>query len=186
MSFIIPTLHQGTYLEDLLKQIEKLKLHSYEIIVIEDKLVNEARNEWVAKAKWKYIFVLNDDIIIYNDTFDKMKEALKYATVAWPYFKRWLDDPKIHTHNGKNIVWFCFAFKQEDKDKLFPIDERLKLWYWDNRIYHKANKRVWWWWFIYHRESKTLLDDKRKDECMQIIARDKDKRLEIQEENWRC
>jgi hypothetical protein len=58
-----------------------------------------------------------------------MIEALKYCTVAGPYFKRGEDDPKIYTSNGKNIVGFCFAFKKEDRDKLFPIDERLKLWY---------------------------------------------------------
>ena len=168
-----------------MEQLERLKLKSYELIVIENKLVNEAWNEGVAQAKGRYIFVLNDDIILYNDTIPKMIKALEFATIACPYFKRWENDPKVHTSNGKNIVGFCFAFKKEDRDKLFPIDERLQLRYGDNFIYHKANKRIGWWGFIYHRESKTLLADDKKERCQEIITRDKDQRLEIQEENGR-
>jgi glycosyltransferase involved in cell wall biosynthesis len=75
-------------MKDLMEQLERLKLKSYELIVIENKLVNEAWNEGVAQAKGRYIFVLNDDIILYNDTIPKMIKALEFATIACPYFKR--------------------------------------------------------------------------------------------------
>lgn len=152
--------------------------------MIEDKLVNEARNQGVAKAKGKYIFVLNDDIILYNDTIEKMIKALDTCTVAGPYFKRGIDDPRIYTSNWRNIVGFCFAFKRQDRDKLFPIDDRLKLWFGDNFIYHKANKNIGWWWFVYHRESKSLMSDEHRDRCLKIIEQDKDAWREIMEEKW--
>ena len=66
LSIIIPTLRQGTYLDDLLKNLMKLQLQSFEIIIIENKLVNEAWNEGIKKAKGKYILVVNDDIILYD------------------------------------------------------------------------------------------------------------------------
>jgi len=145
--------------------------------------VNEAWNEWVMKAKWEYIMVINDDIILYNDTITKMMLALETSIVSWPYFRR-ADEERIYSTNWKNIVWFCYMFKKKDRERLFPIDPRLQLWFWDNWIYEKANRNIGWWWFIYHFESKTLFSEEHKKKCLEIIAEDKIQWEIIKKENW--
>ena len=65
LSIWIPTLRQDHYYEDTISNLNKLwrweDNPEVEIITIENKLVNDARNEIVEKAKWEYILIINDD-----------------------------------------------------------------------------------------------------------------------------
>lgn len=135
-------------------------------------LVNPAWNEWVKRAIGKYIVVINDDIIIYQKALAIMKEKCDTGKIWCPYFSRGTDVRKIYQSNGwDNIVGFCFGFRREDSK--FPIDERVKLWYWDNWLFHAHNKEIAWGWFIHHWESKTLLSNEKRAYCSQIIEEDK-------------
>lgn len=179
LSIVIPTLHQDHYYEDILNNLNELWYWEdnpeVEIITIENKLVNAAWNEWVEKAKWKYILVINDDIIIYKATIERLIRLLEYHTIACSNYTRADNNQKIYVSNGKNICGFCYMIKQEDKNKLFPIPEELQLRYWDNWIYNRAKEYNWdWrWGKIHHWESKTIYSKEQKEKCNKIINLDK-------------
>lgn len=182
LSIIIPTLYQDGYYSQLmfnLRDLWYLNNKDVEIITIENKLVNEARNEWVEIATGEYILVINDDIVIEKWTIETMMKLLEHAPISCPYFTRWDDvESKLHLHNGANICWFCFMFKQIDKWWLFPIPPELKIWFWDNWLYNKAKRNVARWGKIHHRESKTLLSKEHKERVDRLIERDKYARWE--------
>lgn len=173
LSIIIPTLHQWDYYEKVVKNISNVYKWEYELITIENKLVNEAWNYWVEQAKWDYILIINDDIVIPKWTIEAMIEELNSCSVSFPIFTK-LDSPTIYYNNWDNIVWFCFMIKKQDIPRCFPIPSELKLWYGDNWIYEKLNKDIG---IveppIHHRESKTLMDDARFEECKIIAKEDK-------------
>ena len=179
LSIWIPTLRQDHYYEDTISNLNKLwrweDNPEVEIITIENKLVNDARNEIVEKAKWEYILIINDDLIIYEWTIEKMMFLLDYHTVACSNFTRADNNQKLLVYNHKNICWFCYMIKKKDKDKLFPIPQELQLRYWDNRIYNRAREYKWdWrWWKVHHWESKTIYSKQQKERCDKIIALDK-------------
>jgi hypothetical protein len=145
----------------------------FEIITIENKLVNEARNEWVAKAKWDYVLVINDDIVIEKWTIEKLIHLSDIHRVACPYFTRADNNQKTYSSTGKKVIWFCFMIRKDKLPWLFPIPEDLKLWYWDDWLFWKAECDMWLWWKIHHRESKTLLSKEHKEKCDKIIEWDK-------------
>lgn len=168
LSIVIPTLYQDNYYTEVVNNIDNLKKEldfEVEVITIENKLVNEAWNEWVEMSSWEYIMVINDDIIIHKWTIEKMIATLEYHTVSCPYYTLWADNQHYKTQSTKNICWFCYMFKKDDANRLFPIPSDLKLWYGDNRIYNRAMEMNWVGWLgkIHHRESKTILSpDKRE------------------------
>lgn len=177
LSIIIPTLHQDHYYEDIIQNLTELWYWydnpDVEIITIENKLVNEARNEGVSLSKWEYIFIINDDIVIYKNTIERMMFMADNHMIACPYFTKADNNQKVYSSNGKNIVWFCYMIKRCNIDKLFPIPSDLKLRYWDNWLFWKSNADIWIWWRIHHRESKTLYSKEHEEKCNNIIEWDK-------------
>jgi len=175
LSIILPTLMQWWFYNDIIKNLDKLGRWEWaecEIITIKNKLVNEAWNEWVDRAKWDYILIINDDIIINKWAIETMMSLLEHHTISCPYFTKSWDNQTLYTHNWKNICWFCFMFKKGRKDELFPIPSELKLRYWDNRLYYKAKRDIWRWGKIHHRESKTLNSKEHKERLDKIIVWD--------------
>ena len=106
---MIPTLRQGNYYDELIKNIYELEeeiidtFGSYEIITVENMLVNPAWNAGVGASSGHYVAVLNDDIIIYPKTFSQMKRQCDIHSVWCPYFTR-ADDKKVYQSNGENVV----------------------------------------------------------------------------------
>lgn len=174
LSIVIPTLHQWDYYEKVINNIKGVYKWEYEIITIENKLVNEARNEWVEKAIWKYILIINDDIVIPPWCIEWMIDKLKeWYSVACPTYTK-KDWPEVYYSNWPNIVGFCFMIKQDDKYRCFPIPEELQLWYWDNWIYERLDKELWMVDIpIHHRESKTLMSDELFEKNRVIVKQDK-------------
>lgn len=180
LSIIIPTLRQRNskwelYIENVIENIialnEEIYAHfeEFEIITIEDKLVNEAWNEWVKKANWEIVLIINDDIIIQELVFETLSKLEKWQ-VYCPYFSRKDDHNKIHSHNWDNIVWFCFGMYKEDwKD----IPKELTTWFGDNFIYEYMNHNILWWGYIHHYESKSLKNPSRKEYIDKLIENDK-------------
>lgn len=180
LSIIIPTLKQRNsdweiYLEKVLDNIlEKNQeifnnFDDFEIITIENKLVNEAWNYWVEQAKWDIILIINDDIIIQENVFSELSK-IKPWQVYCPYFSRKDNFNKIYSDNGNNIVWFCYWMYKSDWK---PIPDDLKIWYWDNYIYEYMNKNIHFGWYIHHFESRTLLDADKKKWVSELIEQDK-------------
>jgi glycosyltransferase involved in cell wall biosynthesis len=176
LSIVIPTLYQGNYYNEILKNLDELwrgkKNEEVEIITIENTLVNEAWNKWVEQATGKYILIINDDIVIYEKTIERLMQLLDYCIISCPYFTQKEDFNLLSTHNRDNLCWFCYMFKVEDKDKLFPIPSDLKLWFWDNWLFYKAEKNLSWGWRIHHRESKTICAEDKKEYYKRITERD--------------
>lgn len=183
LSIILPTLHQWDYCDKVIANIKDVCSVEYEIITIEDKLVNEARNLWVEQAKWDYILIINDDIVIPKGCIENMITELdNWYKVACPAFTK-LDSPKIYYGNWDNIVWFCFMIKSEDINTCFPIPKELQLRYGDNYIYESL-------WRsmaiveppIHHRESKTIMSDELFEKCKVIVKQDKREWLKIEKD----
>jgi len=171
ISVIIPTIHQknNKWEEYIILLLEQLKNLSIEIIIIENKLVNQAWNEWVEKATWDIIFVLNDDIILKEQVFETLA-TLKEWQVYCPYSSRMDDLDTIYYDNWDNIVWFCFWMHKKDWK---PIPKELVLWFWDNYIYEYMKHNILWWGYIHHWESKSLNEPKQKANFDRIIEQDK-------------
>jgi len=177
LSIIIPTLYQNHYYEDIIQNLTDLWYWSdnpdIEIITIENKLVNDAWNEWVEKSIWKYVLIINDDIIIYKDTIQKLMHLADIHKVACPYYTRADNNQKILSSTGKRVIWFCFMIKRDNLHWLFPIPNDLRLWYWDDWLFWKADMDMWLWGLIHHWESKTILSPEHRKKCDNIIAWDK-------------
>lgn len=179
LSIVIPTLHQWDFYEKVVKNIADVYKWEYELITIENKLVNEAWNEWVEQAKGDYILIINDDIVIPKWTIEAMIEELATCKVACPTFTC-RDKTEIHYSNADNIVWFCFMIKKEDISKCFPIPKELQLWYGDNWIYEKLDRNIGMVEPpIHHWESKTLMSDEMFEKCKIIAKEDKRQRIQI-------
>lgn len=180
LSIIIPTLNTPngsgwTYIADILENIKKhndiilSNFEKYEVVTIENKLVNEAWNEWVSKSTWDIVMIINDDIVIEEDVWHYL-EQLKEWQVYCPYFTRKDIYTKVHDYNWENIVWFCFALhRKEWRD----IPKEIELWFWDNYIYEYMKHNIFWWWNIHHFESKSILSPEHKERCAKIIEQDK-------------
>jgi len=174
LSIIIPTLLQGDYYKNILKNISELNLDfDYEIITIKDKLVNDARNEWVAKAKWEYIFIINDDIIIKKWCIEQLMKTVDYYWISCPYYTKQEDYDTIYKTSYGWIVGFAFMMNREAINRCFPIHEDLKIWFGDNWIREKNNRKFIWWWYIHHFESRTLLSDEHRARVNELIENDK-------------
>lgn len=180
LSIICPTIHQTDrdcieFVDKLQVQLIKMKqeiltyFSDYEVIIIENELVNYAWCKWVKQATWDIILILNDDIIIEEQVFETLNK-LEKGQVYCPYFTRWNNRNKIYSDNWNNIVWFCFWMYKEDwKD----IPSELKIWYWDNYIFEYMKHNILWWGYIHHHESRSLNDPIRKEYIDKLIENDK-------------
>lgn len=192
LSIVIPTIFQKnekwkTYYSKIVHNIEKLWLKDYEIIMIWNKLVNEAWNEWVEKAKGKYIFIINDDIILYRWTIEKLISIADYHWISCPYYSCKDDKKTIHTKSYWWIVWFAFMMTRQTAKMIFPIPEQLKIWFGDNYIYVMNKRRFAMWWRIHHWESKSVLSPEYREKINKLIEQDKIERaLLCKERQWKC
>lgn len=169
LSIIIPILTENKYFKDLIESLPSKIKSNYELIVLDwPESVNEKWNKWVKKAKWDYIFVLNDDIVLTEWIDLELIKVLETNKVACPFSTvgRYKFNLPLRKANKDNIVGWCFMMERKN---WVPIDERLKIWYWDNWIYETQLKDIWYAWLVHHYESQTLktLDVKK------ILNRDK-------------
>lgn len=184
LSIIIPTLYQWEYLAKIIENIKNLKLEfEHEIIIICNKLVNEAWSDWVVQSKGDYIFIINDDIEIYPWTIEKLIEQSNKTKIACPYFSRRLDKDIIEGSNWDNLAWWAFMFRKDYKN-IFPIPKELKIWYWDNYIYQMLDKDVWYAGRIHHWESKTVLSDEHRARINLLIQEDTENWILLSKNKW--
>lgn len=126
--------------------VEYLKQQK-DIIFIDNKInkwVTYSWNTWVAKARWKYICVINNDILFPKNFFEKLMDWFTSTSIAmtvprWTHWRKWKESPVIRYYIN-HLCWFCYMFKQDLKDKLFPIDKRLRTFGNDNRLYYMCKE----------------------------------------------
>ena len=163
LSIIIPVKNQLFYTKNILEEIKQKVKSDHEIIIINDNStdwtdeylsslewityiksetdigVNKAWNIWVEKAQWDYIWIINNDLTLTDwidlkliNWFDDETDIVCPVSTTWP---NKFELPIIV--NDNNIAWRCFMLKDKS---LFPIDERLDIWYGDDWLYMKSKK----------------------------------------------
>lgn len=186
LSIVIPVFNELHWTKECLDNLKLFVDEPYEVIIIDDwstdgtedwirsknlphvKYFKNQRNRgvtysWnrgVLETSGDYILVINNDIkIISPNTIPILKALSDTHAFACPSFYR-KNEEKVYNHNGmkdwkfSNIAGFCFMFHRSKS--LFPIDDRLKIWYNDNWLCLKAKSDIGRWGLIRHYESQTL------------------------------
>lgn len=193
------------------------KKYSYEIIILDDwssdwtkewlmyddhiekywygfksrknKGVTKTWNELVSMAKWEYIVVINNDILFQKDWDLHIINALQGDVwMCWPVSQYW-DVPFYWPiiHKKEIVCGWCWAFKGENKNKIFPIDERVKIRYNDDFLWAKITQwlgkqyKIVDTMLIHHFWSCTL----KHIDFMPIVKKDKEFYILICKENGR-
>lgn len=149
--------------------------------------INWLRNKAFELAKNENIFVINDDITV-SENYDYYIENMIGWKIINPVFK----DPnnKNRTCKENNISWHARATDKKTREKIWPIDKDLKLWFGDDYIFYNAIDH----WIdiertanisVYHFLSKTLTNGKIQEEVKKTIKNDTERRKEIIKANWR-
>lgn len=152
-----------------------------------DKKINWLWNNAFELASNENVFVINDDVE-FTKNFDKIIQEHLENNIVNPVFRTPNDEWLRYKDN--NISWHARAIKKSNRKKIWKIDERLKLRYWDDFIFHNAidhglkieriNDVE-----VFHRYSKTVGDEKIKQETKKIIKQDLENRKTILKEKWR-
>lgn len=151
------------------------------------KKITGLRNQAFELATNEDVFVINDDVE-FSKNFDKMIKEHLENNVVNPVFKTPHDEGLRYKDN--NISWHARAIKKSNRNKIWKIDERLRLRYGDDFIFHNAIDHglkieritdV----EIFHRWSKTLMNKALKKEVDETIKQDQENRKTILKEKWR-
>lgn len=151
------------------------------------KKITGLRNQAFELATNEDVFVINDDVE-FSKNFDKMIKEHLENNVVNPVFKTPHDEGLRYKDN--NISWHARAIKKSNRNKIWKIDERLRLRYGDDFIFHNAIDHglkieritdV----EIFHRWSKTLMNKALKKEIDETIKQDQENRKTILKEKWR-
>lgn len=93
-----------------------------------------------------HIAVVNNDVLYSEDWDVPLIEDLKENMVASPYHTQkelprdWPMGSERHDNGGFPLLGCAYMFKAEDAPKIFPIDERIKIWYNDTYIVNRVSK----------------------------------------------
>lgn len=202
ISIIIPVKNELYYTKQILEEIESKVKSEYEIIIVNDHStddteewlnsyasncnwvkkqifhnvdsngVNASWNLWVSQAKWEYIWIINNDLILTEWVDLELISLLETYKIACPISTRGKEKfslPVIKTL-WPNIAGWCFMMKKEN---WIPIDSRLDIWFGDNWAYETNDRSVWFKWLIHHFESKTLKNPETIANIQKRINRDK-------------
>jgi len=152
-----------------------------------DHKITWLRNKAFEIASNENVFIINDDIEV-SKNFDKIIQEHLENNIVNPVFRNpheeWL------RYKDNNISWHARAIKKSDRNKIWKIDERLKLRYWDDFIFHNAidhGLKIEWITDVevFHRYSKTVLSEELKKEVELTKLADRENRKMILKEKWR-
>lgn len=121
--------------------LDKNKRHNWIIVHQSNCWTNDAWNKWIALSHAPYVAVLNNDIVLPEWALQKMLEWFSDEDV-------WMVNPRSTTLKVKDywedpfyfanhIQGWCWIITKEAKEKLFPIDKRLRIFWWDNWLFFK-------------------------------------------------
>ena len=171
-------------MQKLVENNHKIRILSYDYSIG----VNQAWNLGVEESKWEYILIINNDILLTPWIDIKLIKAFEDPNikVSCPVSTRGNYARQLPKFiKTDNICWWCYMVKKENN--MFPIDDRLDIWYGDNWIYNMAGKE----WvvhikntLIHHFESKTLKTKEQAEALWNRIEWDKLNREKILQEKW--
>lgn len=157
--------------EDTRQVVEDNKRKDVKVIdFLDNKWVTKARNEGVKQAKGEYICVINNDVVFPEWFFEKLMWGFEdWIMMTEPRYtqKQEYYWNKVYYFNN-HICWFCYMFKQEWKKFLFPIDERMRIFWNDNWLWYKM---IYWGYhcklvrdaICHHYKSVTSINVENKD-----------------------
>ena len=175
---------------ELQEILEEWNVFDWEVKVYKQKddgCINWLWNKIPELATNEKIFIINDDIEV-SPEFDEVIERIGENEILNPYFKT--PNEEGTRRKDDNISWHAWATTKSVLKKVFPIDNRIKLWYWDDRIYQKCLDQ----WIeikwtneinVFHYESQTLNNPLVKEKANQQIKKDMEQRKEILKEQKR-
>lgn len=180
---------------DLLKWDPNIKIVRHK----ENEWVTKSWNDWIKEATWNVICVLNNDIT-FEKWIDKLlyDELKKYETqyewkphIVCPVYTEWVWEYKWEQkYKEDNIGGMFWMMNKKDFEKIWPIDERLKIWFNDDWVFNRLVHDFKWWviWArlpIHHYWSKTVDDPNNKDKVRWLIKQDQITWQEIlKEKGW--
>lgn len=97
------------------------------------------------------LLVINDDIEI-SDNYDEIIEKNIYRRVLNPFFFTPYHWERLFKPDC--IAWHARAIQKEFLDKILPIDSKIKLYFGDDWIFHRAKEE---WLQIYREENISVL-----------------------------
>lgn len=161
------------------------------IVPNKDVWLVKLRNTGIETCSNTEILIVNDDILL-SKWYDQAikSDLLKHKCVCPLYTEGKNDfagDPK---RKRNNINWHARAIKNRDWFDVWPIDERLKLWYSDDYIFRKLidlkekpfrTENC----IVHHYRSQTIDDPKNKEHVEKMIQEDGEAWKQILKENWR-
>ena len=157
------------------------RLEQQEWIILLNNTINwwvtKVRNEWVEKATWDYICVINNDVIFPEFSFQRLMEWFDLhpeVIMVNPRFTEWYQEAKWKwfktevMYYKNHICWHCYMFKKENRDKLFPIPLVFRIFWNDNRLTHHIQE-LWYKQLVkhdvilHHMKSQTVFSIKNED-----------------------
>lgn len=149
------------------------------------------RNTWLQFAKYNNVIVINDDVLL-SAWFDTAinEELAEYFFVCPKYTEGEVAFNWYKQEKRWNIAGRCRAIKKSDRNLIWPIDERLKIRYNDDRLFrqlstikenvHRSNKVT-----CHHFRSQTIDNPENKAMIADVIKQDEQTRMNILKEQWR-
>lgn len=198
LSIVVPVYNQAKHTEKMLDSLVNIKVE-HEIIVIDNgsdrqtvellnkyenivrlrfpvnQFVTKAWNVGVSIARWEYILVCNNDIIIPEYADLRMIEEYDGRIVS-PMIKNVWQDVEIR--HDTNINGTCWLMKREDWKEDIP--ETMKIWYNDNWLFHAYGTK----WIddvvVTHIWSATVNSFNHNP----ITSQDREEFIKIKKEKW--
>lgn len=182
-----PWKHEMTKLQELIDSWKPEDWTMQIFIQQTDKKITWLRNKAFEMSKNENVFVINDDVEV-SKNFDKIIQEHLKNNIVNPVFRtpheEWL------RYKDNNISWHARAITKKNRNKIWMIDERLKLRYWDDFVFHNAIEH----WLkieritdveVFHHHSKTVKNEKLKSEVELQQMEDMFNRKDILKEKWR-
>jgi glycosyltransferase involved in cell wall biosynthesis len=104
--------------------------------------VTKVWNHWASIAVGDYICIINNDVIFPKWFFENMMQWFhEWVVMVNPRFTEWnKDNPSQLMYFKNHICGHCYMFKLEDRDRLFPIDTRFRIFGNDNWLWHRIDE----------------------------------------------
>lgn len=108
----------------------------------ENVWVTRAWNAWVELSNWEYICVINNDVIFPDGFFERMMDWFKeWIMCVNPRFSEGnVNYPSPVMYFRNMLAGFCYMIKKEDRERIFPIDTRLRIYGNDNWLHFRIRE----------------------------------------------
>lgn len=145
--------------------------------------VTKARNRGVELAEGEYICVINNDVLFLDWHFEKLMNWLTGKTImTCPRFTEWTKPfATAVTYFKDHICGHCFCFKKSMRKKLFPIDERMRIFGNDNRLYYHLKEQ----WYNLKLIKDAICHHFGKQTTFAVQNTDRPIYFQIAKERWR-